>query len=295
MSEFYDGLRFQIHHIFSRELFNDAVIGDLLTALFYGHLVRPSRRCFAIGCVLFMSSFMASAEPPDLSDRDPEFGYRIVHRPTELVKGCLKNFSDTSCTTTVLSYVMGPIPRSSKQIAPLTNLPNNIQNAISSRFYSELVLPSLARCTQDNLNSLSSALVSDGGSSHVSVLVVPDRLSHCFLVRHRVSGAERKVFILKVDTSIVGQINCSAIGIVPNPSCSANYFPSNGLYRITFSPIPFRNIRRIIEQSPKMVDDFLSRVPLEFPNDFVWQPLPSKTVVSPAAEMEITKAEEELK
>lgn len=295
MSDFYDALRFQIHHIFSRELFNDAVIGDLLTALFYRHLVRPSRKCFAIGCVLFMSSFMASAEAPDLSDRDPEFGYRIVHRPTELVKGCLKNFSDTSCTTTVLSYVMGPIPRSSKEITPLTDLPNNIHNTVASRFFSKLVMPSLARCTQDDLNSLYSVLSSESDKSNLSVLVVPDRLSHCFLVQRGDSGVKRKLFILKVGISIVGQIDCSAIATVRNPPCSAYYFPSNGLYRITFSPIPFRNIRRIIEQSPTMVDDFLSRVPLEFPKDFVWQPLPSKIVVSPAAEMEITKAEEELR
>lgn len=268
MSDFYDALRFQIHHNFPRELIDNAIADDL-TALFSGHLVRPLRKCIAIGCVLFMSSFMASAEAPDLSDRDPDFGCRIVYQPTELVKGCLKNFSSVSCTTTVLSYVTGPIPRRSKEIAPLTNLPNNIHNVISGRVLSKLVMPSLARCTQDDLYAISAALVSDNSSSHISILVVPDRLSHCFLVQRGDAGVKRKLFILKVDTSIVGQIDCRAIGTVPNPSCSAYYFPSNGLFKITFSPIPFRNIRRIIEQSQRMVDDFLSRVPLEFPNDFV--------------------------
>lgn len=238
-------------------------------------------------CIAFFSATFAKSL--DLSDRNPDFQYRIFYNPNDLLEACQKNFSDQRCRFKIHALVQGPVMRSSKSSEPLVDLPKWLHNQlVNDGGQPERI------CTHDERSKLAALVKSkDEKSNFTKIVVIPHSLYHCFSSEKRNAEEEKKLFLYIVGGSVVGRIRCTVPDARPNPICQLNFFPTNGSYVITFSPFPLRNLRKLLNQSPAMVERFLSEVPIPFPSDFDWSPMPANVSFSPSAEQVISEYEAE--
>jgi hypothetical protein len=223
----------------------------------------------------------------DLSDRDRDFRYRIFYDPNDLLEGCQQNFSDEPCGFRIGAHVEGPLRRSSDSSEPLVGLPDKLHNQlVNDGGQPERI------CSYDERAELAATVNSNNTNSDTTeIIAIPHDLYHCFSSEKRGAEESTKLFLFEVGGSIVGETRCRVPGAVPNPACRSNFFPSNGRYFITIGSFPLRNLRKLLKQSPAMVERFLSGVPIPFPADFVWRPMPERMSILFPTEMAISELE----
>jgi hypothetical protein len=226
----------------------------------------------------------------DLEDRNYKFQYRVFFSPQELLETCVENFSDTACRNRVTSFILGPRERRAPITGPLSDLPNGLNNMVA--FGKE---GGSSYCSVEDRTALQSMISASGSARDVTtVIAVPPAYFHCFTLASREARETRKFFLLKARNSIVGLINCMTLSYVPDPICSLDVYPVNGRYKITISSVPLKNIRSFASRVPEMVEKFLSRGPVRFPDDFYWKPLPTEVFFTDPTLITLRNIEEQI-